>query len=154
MNKIASRTLIVLLILLGAVNILIGVNVGFGGIETLGWQGQTRFFEITNEHGFLVQDSHMRYFGGLYSGIGLFLMLAATNLRKYRTALNLVFYLIFMGGLARLTMQRSDIIFSKDILGSIVVELAIMPVLWILLSKAVVQSSNFSLPNRQRSDAV
>lgn len=129
--------MIVLLVLLGIVNILIGINVGFGGIETLGLQGQTKFFEITNEYQFSVQDSHIRYFGGLYAGIGLFLLIAATNLRKYQTALYLVFYLIFMGGLARLTMRRNEIVFGNDIIVSIFVELAIMPLLWILLSKAL-----------------
>lgn len=48
----------------------------------------------------------MRFYGGLYIAVGLFLILATTDLRRYHTALNLVFAMIFTGGLARLTMLR------------------------------------------------
>ena len=127
----------ILLIVLGVLNILIGINVGFGGILTLGLQGQTKFFEIINEHNFLVQDSHIRFFGGLFGGIGLFLILASTNLRKYQTALNLVFFVIFVGGLARFTMLRTDIVFGREIIISLLVEIILMPILFIWLSKIV-----------------
>lgn len=137
MIKVSTKILIVLLILLGVANILIGINVGFGGIQTLGLQGQTKFFEITNEYQFLVQDSHIRLFGGLYAGIGLFILFAVTNLRKYQTALNLIFYLIFVGGLARLTMFRTDIVFGPDIIGSLFAELIIMPLLYLWLAKSI-----------------
>jgi hypothetical protein len=113
-STISSKVFRTLLILLGALNIFIGINIGFGGILTLGWQGQTKVLDVTNEYGYLMQDSHIRYFGGLYIGVGLFLLLAATDLRKYQPALNLVFFLIFMGGLARFTMLRPDIIFINS----------------------------------------
>jgi len=132
-----SIALRVLLIVLGVLNLLIGINVGFGGILTLGLQGQTKFFEIINEHGYLVQDSHIRFFGGLFGGIGLFLILASTNLRKYQMALNLVFAVIFIGGLARFTMLRADIVFGREIVVSLFVELVMMPIFYIWLSKTV-----------------
>ena len=137
MSDISSKAFRAILIVLGALNVFIGINVGFGGISTLGWQGQTEFFEVTNEYVYLMRDSHIRYFGGLYFGIGLFLLLASTNLRKYQIALNLVFALIFMGGLARFTMLRPDIIFGQDIIGSLLAELVLMPILYIWLSKIV-----------------
>jgi hypothetical protein len=134
MTNFSSKALSILLMILGALNIFIGLNIAFGGILTLGWQGQTKFFEITNEHAYLLQDSHIRFFGGLYLAVGLFLILAATNLRKYQTALYLVFFIIFIGGLARFTMGRSDIIFGKAIIGSLFAEIILMPVffLWLL----------------------
>ena len=135
MSNISSKTFSIILIVLGALNIFIGINVGFGGIATLGLQGQTEFFEVTNETVFLMRDSHIRYFGGLYFGIGLFLILASTNLRTYNTALKLVFALTFIGGLARFTMMRFDIIFGPDIIGSLLVELILMPVLYFWLLK-------------------
>jgi hypothetical protein len=137
MSNISSKVFRTLLIMLGALNIFIGINIGFGGILTLGWQGQTKFLEVTNEYGYLMQDSHIRYFGGLYIGVGLFLLLAVTDLRKYQPALNLVFFLIFMGGLARFTMLRPDIIFGQDIIGSLLAELVLMPIFYIWLSKIV-----------------
>ena len=141
MSDISSKAFRTILIVLGALNVFLGINVGFGGISTLGWQGQTEFFEVTNQDVYLMRDSHIRYFGGLYFGIGLFLILASTNLRKYQTALNLVFALIFMGGLARFTMLRPDIIFGQDIIGSLLTELILMPILYVWLSKIVKSSA-------------
>lgn len=141
MSNISSIAFRTLLIVLGALNIFVGINVGFGGISTLGWQGQTEFFEIINESVYLMRDSHIRFFGGLYIGLGLFLLLASTHLRQYQTALKLAFALIFMGGLARLTMLRPDIIFGPDIIGSLLTELILMPILYVWLSKIVKSST-------------
>jgi len=90
MSDISSKAFRIILIVLGALNVFIGINVGFGGISTLGWQGQKEFFEVTNEYVYLMRDSHIRYFGGLYFGIGLFLLMASANLRKYQIALETV----------------------------------------------------------------
>ncbi len=114
----------------------------FGGISTLGWQGQTDFFEVTNKNIYLMCDSHIRFFGGLYFGIGLFLLLASTNLKKYQMALHLVFALIFLGGLARFTMMRFDIIFGPDIIASLLTELLLMPILFVWLTRIVKSSSS------------
>ncbi|MCB0172218.1 MAG: DUF4345 family protein [Anaerolineae bacterium] len=142
MSGISSIAFRLVLIVLGLLNIFIGINVGFGGISTLGLQGQTEFFEVTNEAVYLVRDSHIRYFGGLYLGLGLFLILASTNLYKYQTALKLVFVLVFIGGLARFTMMRPDVIFGQDIIGSLLTELLLMPILFIWLSKIVKSSAS------------
>lgn len=135
MENISSWVLRGVLVLLGIVNVLIGINVGFGGMLTLGLQGQTRFLEIIDEHGFLVQDSHVRFFGGLYLAIGLFLVVAGTRPHKYHMALNLVFFLIFMGGLARLTMNRPDVLFGPELIGSFLVEILLMPILYFWLKR-------------------
>jgi len=135
MTDVSSKVLRVLLVLLGVVNVFIGINVGLGGIQTLGLQGQVKFLEITNEHMFLVQDSHIRFFGGLYFGVGLFLILAATNLRKFAPGLKLVFALIFIGGLARLSIMRPEIILGKEIIASLIAELVGMPLLFLWLSR-------------------
>lgn len=44
MSGVSTKILIVLLVLLGVANIFIGINVGFGGIQALGLQGQTKIF--------------------------------------------------------------------------------------------------------------
>jgi hypothetical protein len=61
MFNISSNAFRTLLVVLGALNIFIGLNVALGGISTMGWQGSTSFFEVTNEPLFLIRDSHMRY---------------------------------------------------------------------------------------------
>ena len=135
MSSLSSKIFRAIIIVLGLLNIFVGINVGFGGIATLGLQGQTEFFEVTNENIFFMRDSHIRFLGGLYGGIGLFLILAATNLNKYQTALRLIFAVIFVGGLARFTMMRFDVIFGQDILTSVLVELILMPVLYVWSSR-------------------
>ena len=137
MQNISSWALRGVLVLLGILNVLIGVNVGFGGIRTLGMQGPTNFLEVTDQHIFLIQDSHIRYFGGLYIGIGLFLVYAGTRPHKYHSALNLIFFLIFMGGLARLTMNRPDILFGPELIVSFLAEILLMPVLYFWLARVL-----------------
>lgn len=141
MSNISALALRAILSVIGVLNIFLGINVGFGGIETLGWQVQAKFFEVTNEAVFLVRDSHIRFYGGLYVGIGLFLLLSVTDLRKYQSALNLVFALIFIGGLARFSMARPDVLFGPDILTSLVAELVLMPVLYVWLASVVKAST-------------
>ncbi|MBL0060235.1 MAG: DUF4345 domain-containing protein [bacterium] len=130
MTRLSSLIFRAVLVLLGFVNVLLGINLAFGGIQTLGWQGTTDFLTITKEYEFLIHDSHTRFFGGLYIGIGLYLIAATSNLEKYRMALALIFGITFLGGMARLTIQRSDVVLGPDIIGSLAAELVLMPLLY------------------------
>jgi hypothetical protein len=94
----SAKVLRCVLVVLGAVSAFVAFNVAFGGLETLGLQGPTRYFQVTDHDAYLLRDSHARFYGGVYLGIAVFLILASTNLRKYRTTLNVVFALIFVGG--------------------------------------------------------
>jgi len=123
----SARLLRVVLVALGAVSAFVAVNVAFGGLETLGLQGPTRYFRVTDHDAYLLRDSHARFYGGVYLGIAAFLMIASSNLRKYRSALNVVFALIFLGGVARLTQLEPGVTFGKDLAVSSVVELIGMP---------------------------
>lgn len=137
MSNLSRNGLRLILIVTGAFIIFLGMNVALGGIPTLGWQGQTRFFEVTNEHGYLIQDSHVRFLGGMFGALGVFLMLGATNLRQYAAGLQLAFMLVFVGGLARFTMPRPDVFFGADIVGSLAAELILMPLLFVWLRRAI-----------------
>lgn len=108
----SRRSFLAVICLLGAVNIFLGLNVAFGGIQTMGWTGLANFLQISNEAVYLVQDSHVRFFGGLYAGLGLFLIIASRDVRKYQSALSLIFFIIFAGGLGRLAMMRFDVLFG------------------------------------------
>lgn len=137
MTNAGAIGLRVVLVLAGIFIAFTGVNLALGGILTLGWQGQTAFFEVTNRHAYLVQDSHIRFLGGLWTGIGLLFIVAVTNLQKYQSALNMAFILIFLGGLARFSQMQMDIIFGKDIVGSLAAELVGMPLLYFWLSRTL-----------------
>jgi Domain of unknown function (DUF4345) len=127
----------VVLALSGAFTLFTGLNRAFGGIRTLGWQGTTDFLQVVSEHAYLIQDNHTRFLGGVWSGVGLLLLLSPLNLRAFRPTLNLVFAIIFLGGLARFTAMRPDVVFGPDIVGSLSAELVGMPLLWLWVSKAV-----------------
>ena len=130
----SENALRVVLVLLGAASAFVAVNVAFGGLETLGWQGPTRYFEVTNHDAYLLRDSHTRFYGGVYLGIGGFMILAATNLARFRATLQVVFALVFMGGLARLTQGDLGVTFGSDLGVSTVVELIGMPALALWLA--------------------
>jgi uncharacterized protein DUF4345 len=132
MANASSIALRVVLVLAGLIIVFTGLNTALGGMLTLGWQGQTVFFQVTDQHAYLVQDSHIRFLGGLWLGIGLFFLVASTNVRKFRSALFLAFALIFLGGLARFTQMRPEITFGPEIVGSLIAELVGMPLLPLL----------------------
>jgi hypothetical protein len=133
-------TLQIVLVLAGAFTVYAGFNKAFGGMRTLGWQGESNYLEVTNEHAFLVQDNHVRFLAGVYSGLGLLFLLAATDPRRYRSALGVACVLIFLGGLARLSQMHVEITFGPDILGSMIAELVGMPLLYLWVSKTTTRA--------------
>ena len=137
MTKASSAALKVVLVLAGLMIILTGLNIALGGMLTLGWQGQTGFFEVTDRQSYLVQDSHIRFIGGLWLGIGLFFLIAATNVAKFKTALFLAFALIFLGGLARFSQMHFDVTFGPKIIGSLIAELVGMPILYLWVNASL-----------------
>ena len=127
----------VILVIVGALIVFVGINTGFGGIQTLGWQVTPGFVSVTNETTFLVQDNHTRFLGGLFGAVGLFMILASTDLHYYQTALRLVFALIFLGGLARFSSMQLNVIFGPNIMLSLIIELILMPVLFFWLPRVL-----------------
>jgi hypothetical protein len=61
-------------------------------------------------------------------------VLASTDLRKYRVALNLTSTPIFLGCLARLTRLEPSIVFGPELVVSTMVELVGMPALIVWLT--------------------
>lgn len=119
----------IVLVIVGAVSAVIAVNVAFGGLQTLGWQGPTDYFTVTDGANYAIRDNHARFFGGVMLALGAFFILAATNPRRYRAALLLAVTLMFAGGLARFTQLEPGVMFGPAIIVSTLVELVLMPVL-------------------------
>lgn len=137
MTPLSLFAMRLVLVVAGAFIVFTGIDIAFGGIVSLGWQGAHSFLEVTNIHTFQVQDSHIRFLGGVWMGIGFFLALAATNPARYEIALKLAFALIFLGGLARMTQMNFGIVFGPHIVGSFVAEVIGMPILYFWLSRAM-----------------
>jgi Domain of unknown function (DUF4345) len=127
----------VVLVIVGAFIVYVGINVGFGGIPTLGWQVPTDFVSVANPAEFAVQDSHVRFLGGFFGAAGLFMLLAATNLRRYPAELRLVFVLMFIGGLMRLTAFQPAVLFGPKVITSFAAEVILMPILFFWLPRAL-----------------
>lgn len=138
MINLSSNALRVVMVIVGVLIIYVGINVAFGGIRTLGLQGTTEFLEVTEEGRYLIQDSHVRFLGGVFSAIGLFFLLAATNLGKYQSALKVVFVLIFIGGLTR--FSNPGVVFNPNVVGSLAIEIVLMPILFLWVSRVEKQS--------------
>ena len=131
-----AKALRLALVVLGAVSAFVAINVAFGGLQTLGLQGPTKYFQVTDHDAYLVRDSHARFYGGVYLGIAGVLILASTNLPKYRSALHVVFALIFLGGVARLTQLEPGVTFGSGLAASSLIELVAMPAMALWLAAA------------------
>lgn len=127
----------IILVIVGAFIVYVGINVGFGGIPTLGWQVSPDFVTVTNAADFAVQDSHVRFLGGLFGAVGLFFLLGATDIRRYHAELRLAFALIFVGGLTRFTAFQPDVIFGAKVVMSLAAELILMPILFFWLPRVL-----------------
>jgi Domain of unknown function (DUF4345) len=141
-----AKVLRVTLAMLGAVSAFVAINVAFGGLDTLGWQGPTDYVQVTDHDAYLLRDSHAHFYGGVYLGIAIFLIAASTNLRKYRSALNVVFALIFLGGVARLTQLEPTVTFGKDLAVSSLIELVGMPAMALWLASATMPARTAGAP--------
>jgi len=124
----------IVLVLSGAAVIFLGLNVALGGIPTMTWLGERPFLAVTDEAQYALIDNHVRFFGGLFTGLGLFLVYAAIDPVKYRQAILLVFAAIFIGGIARFSAPDMSVVFEAEIVNSLAAELVLMPLLafWLM----------------------
>lgn len=129
----SSIVLRVVLLLVGAVMIALGLNVGLGGILTLGWQGSADFVSVTNAEAFAAQDNHVRFLGGFWLGAGLLTAAGAFFLNQLRPVLTGIAAMVFVGGLARLSAADPALVTSAAILPSLAAELVLFPALAIWL---------------------
>lgn len=134
MNKINLLNSVVVII--GAVIILLGLNIGLGGIKTLGWQSTRDFVSITDAATFHAQDSHVRFIGGVWFGVGAVFVIGGFAMRRFRSTLITLSAIIAIAGLFRLSGMGTEIIFSAAIVPSLTFELVGFPLLawWLLAS--------------------
>lgn len=126
-------TLRVILFLTGCVIIWLGLNTGLGGIETLGWQGATNFFSVTDPDIFAVQDNHMRFIAGVWMAVGILMIVSAFALRAMRKVLFALVAMVFVGGLMRFSAGDPALLSSPSVAPSLIAEFNLLPLLvvWI-----------------------
>lgn len=133
MNKIKLLNSVVVVV--GAIIIFLGLNVGLGGIKTLGWQSTRDFVSITDAATFHAQDSHIRFIGGVWFSVGAAFLIGGFAMSKFRPTLIILSAMIAIAGLFRLSGMDSGVIFSVAIAPSIAFELIGFPLLaWWLIS--------------------
>jgi hypothetical protein len=92
------------LALAGLAIVVLGLNVGLGGITTLGWQGGgTGFVAVVDAARYAIHDNHVRFIGGVWLAVGLLMSTGSIAFRQLRPALVALTAMIFVGGLARLS---------------------------------------------------
>lgn len=135
MKKINLLNLVVVIV--GVAIIFLGLNVGLGGIKTLGWQTTRDFVTITDPATFHVQDSHIRFIGGIWFGVGATFLIGGFAVRTFRPTLIILSAMIAIAGLFRLSGMDSNVIFSAAITPSIALELIGFPLLawWLAMSR-------------------
>jgi hypothetical protein len=130
-----------ILAITGCVIVWLGLNVGLGGIQTLGWQGSADFMDVTDEAIYAIRDNHVRFIAGVWSAVGLLMIAGAFWIRQMRGLLLSLFAMIFVGGLMRLSAADFGLLLSADIAPSLIAELVLFPLLalWIYRSEANAQ---------------
>ncbi|MEM8794010.1 MAG: DUF4345 family protein [Pseudomonadota bacterium] len=122
----------VVLILAGLAIMALGLNIGLGGIQTLGWQVSDPYLTVTNHALFTVQDNHIRFIGGLWFCIGAIFFLGAIFQTTLRATLIILCLAVGFAGLFRLS--GADVL-NAAILPSLALELIAFPLLALWISR-------------------
>lgn len=125
----------VILALVGIGIMLLGINIGIGGIQTLGWQGPRDFIIISDAAAFHTQDSHIRFVGGVWFGVGGVFLAGALALERLRPTLIILCGIIALSGLFRLSATETTALFSLAIVPSLAFELLGFSALGLWLSR-------------------
>jgi len=135
MNQIKLLNSVVVIV--GDAIIFLGLKVGLGGIQTLGWQATRDFVSMTDAATFHVQDSHIRFIGGVWFGVGAAFLIGGFAMNKFRPTLIILSVMIAFAGLFRFSGMDGGAITSAAIAPSMAFELIGFPLLtwWLIASE-------------------
>jgi hypothetical protein len=141
MNNISTTALKVVLVLFGFYGLFLALDFGPGGFKTLGLQGSTDFFQVTDAARYGVQDSNFRFVGGMLAAAGALMIFSVTNLQKYQPVLNTLLGVIFVGGLMRFASGDFVVLSSPEVLSALAGEIVLTAVLFVWLGRVVKTAS-------------
>ncbi|KMW60454.1 hypothetical protein AIOL_000610 [Candidatus Rhodobacter oscarellae] len=124
------------LLIAGSIIVWLGLNVGLGGIATLGWQGATNFVAATDARVYAVQDNHVRFIAGVWTAVGLLMIAGAIAFQQLRGVLVALTAMVFVGGLMRLSAGDFALLASAKIAPSLFAELVLFPALGLWIAGA------------------
>lgn len=123
--------------IVGVFVVVLGLNVGLGGIQTLGWQGGTTpFVTITDPAVFAVRANHFRFIGGVWLALGLLMLAGAFAFQQLRSVLIALTAMMFVGGLTRLSAGNLPLLASADLAPSLLFEVVVAPLLGLWMWRA------------------
>jgi len=122
--------------LVGFTIMAVGLNIGLGGIKTLGWQLPRDFFTNTDPSTFALQDNHIRFIGGVWFAIGGVFAGGGIVLSRIYPTLIIFCGMIAIAGLFRLSGMGVDVLFNSNIFPSFALETLGFPLLGLWLFKS------------------
>ncbi|GAA6180549.1 hypothetical protein NBRC116594_19870 [Shimia sp. NS0008-38b] len=124
------------LAVIGAIIVFLGLDVVLGGMRTMGWMGPTTFIDVADPSRFAIQDNHVRFLGGVWTGLGLVFVAASVAFHTLRITLLVLCATVVLGGLSRLTTPEFATLLNMSILPSLIAELVLFPLLALWIFKA------------------
>ena len=118
----------VILCLTGLALALIGLNTALGGMATLGWQFPAAAVP-PGEGDWLRHDSNARFFGGVFTGLGLVIAAGGLQMRAMAPAVTGALLAIALGGLFRLAQPGYSPLSDMALLPSLIAEVILAPIL-------------------------
>lgn len=138
----------IVLALTGCAILFLGLNIALGGITTLGWQGGGKsFVTVADPVEFAVKDSHIRFIGGVWSSVGILMLIGSVAFQAMRQTLIALTAMVFVGGLARFSAFDPAVLTSVAIAPSFVLELVLFPLLGLWILKAEKSINGVALPS-------
>lgn len=125
----------IVLALTGVVIMVMGLNVGLGGIITLGWLSSNDFVIVKNDIAFAIQNNHFQFLGGVWFAVGLGFLTGGVWLKQLNQTLIHLCIIIAIAGLFRLVAADQNILLSSAILPSLLLEIFAFPLLAFWLTK-------------------
>lgn len=127
--------------LIGLVVVSMGLNVGLGGIPTLGWFGSDEFMLVAGVEVYDAQDNHIRFLGGLWFAVGLVFIAGAFKRQKLQYSLILLCLMVGVAGLFRWSVMEIDIVLNAALLPSMTLEIIGFPLLAFWLWRSEIKVS-------------
>lgn len=125
----------IILVLIGVVIMFMGLNIGLGGIVTLGWLSTNELLTVTNLSAYLVQDNHIRFIGGIWFAMGGAFFIGGFDVQKMRQTLISLCMMIGIAALFRFSIMDSAVVLNAAILPSLGLEIIGFPVLGMWLRR-------------------
>ena len=91
MSRRILQIILAMIALLAIITGLVGIITGI----------TNEFYSISNVKANVLLDSNLRYFSGLWLGLGLIIFWIIRSIEKQKIVLRLIFVMIFIGGIGR-----------------------------------------------------